>query len=106
MAHPPTAIFASNDMSAVGVYQAARAAGMRIPENLSVIGFDNLRESAYLKPTLTTIDQFVEEMGCMAIDMVVKLVKGEKLPVNPSGDSNLYKIPTQLVIRDSCISMQ
>ena len=98
----PTAIFAANDMSAMGVYQAAREFGLQIPGDLSVIGFDNLREAAYLNPPLTTIDQSIEKMGAMATEMIVKLVKGESLPINPAEEGNLYKIPTQLVIRDSC----
>ena len=93
---PPTAIFASNDMSAMGVYQAAQEAGVRIPEDLSVIGFDNLRDSAYLEPKLTTIDQFIPKMGTIAVEMLVKLITGQTL-VN-----DLYKIQTQLVVRNSC----
>jgi LacI family transcriptional regulator len=105
LADRPTAIFAANDMSAIGVYQAAREFGLQIPGDLSVIGFDNLHEAAYLNPPLTTIDQFVEKMGTMATEMLVKLVKGESLPINPAEEGNLYKIPTQLVIRDSCASV-
>jgi LacI family transcriptional regulator len=101
----PTAIFAANDMSAMGVYQAARELDLRIPGDLSVIGFDNLREAAYLDPPLTTIDQTIEKMGTMATEMLVKLVKGEPLPINPAEEGSLYKIPTQLVIRDSCASV-
>jgi LacI family transcriptional regulator len=101
----PTAIFAANDMSAMGVYQAAREFGLQIPGDLSVIGFDNLREATHLNPPLTTIDQFVEKMGTMATEMLVKLVKGESLPTNPAEEGNLYKIPAQLVIRDSCTSV-
>jgi len=93
---PPTAIFASNDMSAIGVYQAAQAAGVRIPEDLSVVGFDNLQESIFLNPPLTTIDQFIPEMGSIAIEMLVKLINGETL------ESDLLKINTMLVSRDSC----
>jgi LacI family transcriptional regulator len=93
---PPTAIFAANDQTAMGVYQAAQAIGMRIPEDLSVVGFDNLRESLFLYPPLTTIDQFISEMGTIAVEMIVKLVNGETL------ENNLRKISTQLVIRDSC----
>jgi LacI family transcriptional regulator len=105
LADRPTAIFAANDMSAIGVYQAAREFGLQIPGDLSVIGFDNLHEAAYLNPPLTTIDQFVEKMGTMATEMLVKLVKGEPLPIHPTQEGNLYKIPTQLVIRDSCASV-
>ncbi len=97
---PPTAIFASSDMSAIGVYQAAQSLGVRIPEDLSVIGFDNLPESTYLLPALTTIDQFVAEMGALAIEMIVKLVNGENLQYN------LHKISTRLVLRDSCSPVQ
>lgn len=94
--NPPTAIFASNDMSAMGVYQAAKEAGIRIPHDLSVIGFDNLRESAFLHPTLTTIDQFISEMGTVAVEMLVKLVHGETL------ENCLHKIKTNLIVRESC----
>jgi len=101
----PTAIFAANDMSAMGVYQAAREFGLKIPGDLSVVGFDNLREAAGFNPPLTTVDQFIENTGTMATEMLVKLVKGECLPTNPAKEGNLYKIPTQLVIRDSCASV-
>ncbi len=98
----PTAIFAANDMSAMGVDQAAREFGLQIPGDLSVMGFDNLREAASLNPPLTTIDQSVEKTATMATEMLVKLVNGEPLPLNPAEEGNLYKIPTRLVIRDSC----
>jgi LacI family transcriptional regulator len=107
----PTAIFASNDMSAMGVYQAAKEAGLRIPDDLSVIGFDNLHDSAFMDPTLTTVDQFIEDIGTIATQMVVMLVGGEALPACLPGtvdfirDNNLFKIPIQLVIRDSCSSI-
>ena len=100
----PTAIFAANDMSAIGVYQAAKEFGLQIPRDLSVMGFDNLREAATLNPPLTTIDQSIENMGATATEMIAKLVKGESLPTNPE-EGHLYKIPTRLVIRDSCASM-
>ena len=102
LADRPTAIFAANDMSAMGVYQAARELDLQIPRDLSVIGFDNLHEAAYLNPPLTTIDQFLEKMGTIATEMIAKLVKGEHLPINPAEEGHLHKIPTQLVIRDSC----
>lgn len=66
LAERPTAIFAANDMSAVGVYQAAEEAGLRIPEDLSVVGFDNLRDSSFMTPALTTVDQFIEDIGTIA----------------------------------------
>jgi len=98
----PTAIFAANDVSAIGVYQAARELGLQIPGDLSVVGFDNLRDAAQLNPPLTTIDQSLEKMGIIATEMLVELVKGKSLPINLAEQGNLYKIPTRLVIRDSC----
>ena len=100
----PTAIFAANDMSAMGVYQVAGELGLQIPGDLSVIGFDNLRESASLKPPLTTIDQSIEQMGTIATEMLVKLVKGEPLSENTANEDKLCIVPTRLVIRESCTS--
>jgi LacI family transcriptional regulator len=97
--NPPTAIFAANDMSAIGVYQAAGEAGLCIPQDLSVIGFDNLRESTFLKPPLSTVDQFLPLMGKIAVDMIVKQIKGEVL------ETHLHKIETHLVVRESCRSL-
>jgi LacI family transcriptional regulator len=100
LADRPTAIFASNDMSATGVYQASREAGLRIPEDLSVIGFDNLPEAEYLKPRLTTVNQHIREMGRLATDMLVMLIRGEEL------ERTLHKIETQLILRESCTLIQ
>ena len=91
---PPTAIFASNDQAAMGVYQVAQEMGRQIPEDLSVVGFDNIMESKYLE--LTTVDQFIMEMGFVATRMLIRLIKGELL------ESQTYVTQTQLVIRNSC----
>lgn len=90
----PTAIFASNDQAAMGVYQVAQEMGLRIPEDLSVVGFDNIMESKYLG--LTTVDQFISEMGFVATKMLIQLINDEPL------DSQTYQMQTQLVIRSSC----
>ena len=79
---PPTAIFASNDQTAIGIYQVAQEMGLKIPDDLSVVGFDNISESKYMG--LTTVDQFISEMGYVATQMLIKLINGE-----PAGDSNL-----------------
>jgi len=92
--HPPTAIFASNDQAAMGVFQVAQEKGVRIPEDLSVIGFDNIPESRYLG--LTTVDQFISEMGFVATQMLIKLINDQPL------DEPTYRMKTQLVIRNSC----
>ena len=92
--HPPTAIFASNDQMAMGVYQVAQELGLRIPEDLSVVGFDNILESKYMG--LTTVDQFISEMGFAATQMLIKLINGEPL------ETQTYEMRTELVIRTSC----
>ncbi|MFN2121801.1 MAG: LacI family DNA-binding transcriptional regulator [Anaerolineales bacterium] len=92
--NPPTAIFASNDQAAMGVLQAAQEVGKRIPEDLSVVGFDNIMESQYLG--LTTVDQFIMEMGTVATKMLIRLIRGEPL------ESQTYQTRPQLVVRTSC----
>ncbi|HVN53043.1 MAG TPA: LacI family DNA-binding transcriptional regulator [Anaerolineaceae bacterium] len=94
MEERPTAIFAANDQSAMGVFQAAEELGLRIPEDLSVVGFDNISESRYMG--LTTVDQFICEMGFVATQMLFRLINREPL------DEQTYKMKTQLVIRSSC----
>jgi len=94
LSSPPTAIFASNDQSAIGVLQAAGEIGLHIPDNLSLIGFDNISEAEYLG--LTTVDQHLAEMGYVATQMLIKLVNGEEL------DSKVHKMPTKLIERKSC----
>ena len=96
--NPPTAIFASNDQTAMGVFQVAHEMGLRIPEDLSVIGFDNIMESKYMK--LTTVDQFISEMGFVATQMLIKLINGELL------NSQTYQMQTELVIRNSCQAVE
>ena len=92
--NPPTAIFAANDHSALGVYQAAEELGMRIPSDLSVVGFDNISEAKHIG--LTTVDQSLFEMGYTAVHMLIKMIDGEAL------EFDVHKIPTKLLIRTSC----
>jgi len=92
--NPPTAIFSSNDQMAMGVFQVAEELGMRIPDDLSVIGFDNITESKYMG--LTTVDQFISEMGYVATQMLIKLING----VAP--EERTYRMQTRLVVRNSC----
>jgi len=92
--NPPTAIFASNDQMAMGVFQVAEEMGIKIPDDLSVIGFDNITESKYLG--LTTVDQSISEMGYVATQMLIKLINNIPL------EDQTYRMQTKLVIRNSC----
>jgi LacI family transcriptional regulator len=67
-----------------------------VPDDLSVVGFDNIPEAGYFSPGLTTVDQFITRMGYVATEVLIRLIQGESL------DSNLSEIRTQLVVRDSC----
>lgn len=78
MEEPPTAIFACNDLLAIGAIQAARERGMQLPQQLSVVGFDNTILATIIDPPLTTIGQPIQEIGRQAMDLLVQEIKGEK----------------------------
>jgi DNA-binding LacI/PurR family transcriptional regulator len=93
---PPTAIFAGNDLQALGVYQAAREARLHIPEDLSVVGFDDLPVSRYTDPPLTTIRQPVREKGEEAARLLIAAVGGRA-----GSDGRHVVLATELVVRGS-----
>jgi DNA-binding LacI/PurR family transcriptional regulator len=76
----PSAIFTANDLQALGVYLAAREAGLRIPEDLSVVGFDDLPVVAWVDPPLTTVHQPLTEMAIAATELALALGRGEPAP--------------------------
>jgi LacI family xylobiose transport system transcriptional regulator len=92
---PPTAIFALNDGMAIGVYHAAARAGRRIPDELSVVGFDDYPLDAWLVPPLTTVRQPLSDMGAAAARMVLDLARGAELP------SRRLELATELIVRSS-----
>ncbi|MBS1815045.1 MAG: substrate-binding domain-containing protein, partial [Acidobacteria bacterium] len=73
----PTAIFAANDLIAFGVLAAIREAGLRCPQDISLIGFDNLDDSDATVPALSTVDQFVYQLGARAAKTVIDRVRGD-----------------------------
>ncbi len=91
----PTAIFAGNDLQALGVYQAARDAGLSVPEDLSVVGFDDLPVAGWVSPPLTTIRQPLEQMAVTAARLVISLARGER----PT--ETRVELATELVVRES-----
>jgi len=92
---PPPAIFAGSDQMAFGVYEAARQSGLRIPADLSVIGFDELPVSRWASPPMTTVRQPLVEMGSAAAQMIGELIDG--LPLR----TNRVELTTELHIRES-----
>lgn len=92
---PPTAIFAGSDLQAIGVLRAAREAGLRVPEDLSVVGYDDLPVAEWVGPALTTVRQPLDEMAATAARMVLALAAGETIP-NPR-----IELAIELVVRSS-----
>ncbi|MDM7830338.1 LacI family DNA-binding transcriptional regulator [Cellulomonas sp. MW9] len=93
---PPTAIFAANDLSAIRTMEVAQELGLSVPDDVSVIGFDNVPESALASPPLTTVDQPLQAIGARALEMLVELLEGRE-PATPH-----VRMPTALVERASC----
>jgi DNA-binding LacI/PurR family transcriptional regulator len=92
---PPTAIIAGNDLQALGIYQAAREARLHIPEDLSVVGFDDLPVARWVGPPLTTVRQPLVEMAIAAAELVLAMARGEQ-----TGQTRV-ELATELVIRES-----
>lgn len=89
-----TAVFVANDQMAIGVIAALRAAGRRVPEDVSVVGFDDLPEAAYLDPPLTSVRQDFLELGRRAMALLERALAGEEQPT-------VDLVPTTLVVRAS-----
>lgn len=95
MKERPTAIFSMNDEMAIGAMQTLKSQRIRIPEDMSVTGFDDIAYAKYSDPALTTISQPAEEMGKMAMDMLLKVIEGEPL------SQRECVLPTEFIIRKS-----
>lgn len=91
----PTAIFAASDELARGAIEAARSVGLSVPDDLSIVGFDDTEIARIASPPLTTVRQPLQEMGAVALRTVLRLVAGEKI------DSNHVELATELVVRAS-----
>src|SRR4030088_1604908 len=90
---PPTAIFAGNDAQAAGVYQVLYENGIRVPDQMSVIGFDDVMYTAQMSPPLTTVHQPLVEIGKMAVNMLRRRTAGQPL------GSNHVELSTSHVVR-------
>ncbi len=91
---PPTAICCYNDMTALGAMRAIRARGLRVPEDVSVTGFDDLFFAAYIEPPLTTVRQPMRRMGKMAMESLLNLMSGEESIAQ-------VKVEAELIVRGS-----
>ncbi|MEO7494423.1 MAG: LacI family DNA-binding transcriptional regulator [Massilia sp.] len=93
--HPPTAIFCANDEMAFGALDAINSRGLKVPDDISVIGFDDIPTSSHVFPTLTTMRQPFADMASRAVSEVVAIIQGREM--NPAR----IAFPMQIVIRNS-----
>ncbi len=92
---PFDALFAGNDDAALGAIKALQEHGLRVPEDIPVVGFDDLRVSGYLTPSLTTVHAPTEDVGALAARQIFSAIEGER-------KSGTTLLPTELIIRRSC----
>lgn len=95
--YQPTAVFAASDMMAIGALKVLREAGLRVPEDIAVVGFDDIPLASMVDPPLTTVRQPIEQLGSTAAELLISLLQ------NPQ-EATVHRIvlPTELVIRASC----
>ena len=89
----PTAVFAANDLSAIEMIRVATERGIRVPDELSVVGFDDIPEASSHNPQLTTVRQPLAEMGAAAVGIVLGMLRG--------GDTEQLQLPAELIVRGS-----
>nr|MDT0659167.1 substrate-binding domain-containing protein [Micromonospora sp. DSM 115978] len=92
---PPTAILCGNDLQALGVYEAARRTGIRVPDDLSVVGFDDISPTRWCGPAMTTVRQPLTEMGAAAAALVLSMAAARPLT------QTRIELATTLIVRDS-----
>ena len=94
--HKPDAVFAASDAMAFGAIRAARHAGLRVPEDIGFVGFDDLPSARRFEPALTTVRQPVSEMGSKAVDTLLQIIH------EGAASQAATIVPTELVVRNSC----
>jgi LacI family transcriptional regulator len=99
LSNPPTAIFAGNDLSAFGAIEAIRERGLRIPEDISLAGFDDIPQASLVYPKLTTVRQPLDQMGREAANILLEQIE------KPEQAKRQVTLATELVIRDSCCAL-
>ena len=91
----PDAIFAASDVYAIGVIKAAHKLGLNVPDDLAVVGFDNIEISTMTEPSITTIKQPSRQIGFQSCELLVEQI------VNPNADPRQITLETELIVRDS-----
>jgi LacI family transcriptional regulator len=97
------AIFAGNDQMALGVLQVARQKGLRVPEDFGVVGFDDIPESAFFCPPLTTIKQDQQEVGRLAVEEIIRIIEADRR--DELYESRAIMLTPKLVLRESSMHL-
>ena len=95
LSDPPTAIFGFNDNVAVGALHAARERNLRVPEDLSIVGFDDTEHAVIVSPRLTSVRQPLAEMGRTGVSLLIRLIDGQRV------DALRMELSTKLIVRES-----
>jgi LacI family transcriptional regulator len=95
----PTAIFGASDMMAIGALKALRQAGLRVPQDVALVGFDDVPLAAAIEPALTTVRQPIARLGSMASELLLNLLEN---PTDAQASVHRIVLPAELVVRDSC----
>ncbi len=95
----PTAVFVASDTMAVGALKWLRQAGRRVPDDIALVGFDDIPVASAVEPRLTTVRQPISRLGALAVDVLVGLLQG---PAAAPSSPQRIVLPTELVIRESC----
>ncbi len=98
-----TAIFAASDTMALGALKAIQEAGLRVPEDVALVGFDDLPVASALQPALTTVRQPIEQLGSMAADLLLSLLEN---PPDEPAPAHRILLPSKLIVRESCGALQ
>jgi len=96
----PDAVFVASDTMALGALRALRDVGMRVPEDMAVVGFDDMPYSATAVPPLTTVRQPVQRVGSLAFEGLLDIIENGLEPVRR------LVVPTELIVRESCGAKQ
>lgn len=97
------AVFIANDQMALAALQLANRRGFHIPQDLAVIGFDNIAEAAYFYPSLTTVNQNQHELGCQAVQELVNLIEAAHAG-NQTIEPKSFLLAPELIVRDSTVA--
>lgn len=96
LSHPPTAVFAINDLMAIGAMEAARACGLCVPDDVAVVGFDDIPAASWVRPQLTTIAQHPAEMGRILAEALFARIDGVE-----TGSARHFEVSCELIVRAS-----